>query len=160
MTDRADYTSEEWNLLKETPFVVGAAVAVAGASGLGTASELFAVITGTTGGMLAFPENELIQALLKEEENRPSPFKNMDRAELMPAAIDRCHQVVAVLEAKTPAVEAAGYKRWVVTVGEAVAEAAKEGGFMGFGGERLSQEERLLLDEIKAALKIEAEPTG
>lgn len=155
MTTRGDYTAEEWALLKETPFVVGAAVAVSAASGLGTAKELFAVVTGTTGGMLAFPENELIQALLKDED-RPSPFRGMDRDELLPAAIERCRQAAVVLEAKVPAREAEDYKRWVIAAGEAVANAAKEGGFFGFGGEQVSEPEQSLLDEISIALGVNA----
>ncbi len=151
MTGRTDYTLEEWELLKETPFVVGAAVAASAASGLGTAKELFAVITGTTGGMLAFPENELINALLEDGE-RPSPFKGMGRDELTPAAIEKCRQAAVVLGAKTPAGEAQAYKRWVITVGESVAEAAREGGFLGFGGETISEPEQSLLDEVKMAL--------
>jgi hypothetical protein len=37
-------------------------------------------------------------------------------------------------------------------VAESAANAAKEGGFMGFGGERVSAAEQGFLDELKAAL--------
>ena len=38
-------------------------------------------------------------------------------------------------------------------VAEKVANAAKEGGFFGFGGERVSAGEKAFLDELNTALK-------
>ena len=48
--------------------------------------------------------------------------------------------------------EESAYKRFVLGVAQAAAEAHKEGGFIGIGGKRISDEERVALDEIEAML--------
>ena len=156
MTTQANYTPEEWKLLKETPIVVGAAVAAAAKSGLGTAKELLTVVTGTTGGIVEFPENALIQSLLREEDDWPNPFKDIKRDDLKAIALNNCRRVTAVLEQKAPTEGAEEYRRWVISVGEAVANAAKEGGFLGIGGDRISEREQSLLDEFATALRFGA----
>jgi hypothetical protein len=42
----------------------------------------------------------------------------------------------------------------MVSVAESVAEASKEGGFLGFGGVRVSEREQSVLDQIKAELSL------
>jgi hypothetical protein len=62
--------------------------------------------------------------------------------------------VVTLLARKAPAPEAEGYKRWLLTVAQRVAEAAKEGGFLGIGGVRVSEAEQATLAEIAGALGV------
>lgn len=40
----------------------------------------------------------------------------------------------------------------MLTIAQAVAEAHKEGGFLGVGGKQVSEEEQAALDDIKATL--------
>ena len=40
----------------------------------------------------------------------------------------------------------------IATVAEETANASKEGGFLGFGGERVSAGEQAFVDQVKAAL--------
>ncbi len=44
------------------------------------------------------------------------------------------------------------FKKWLLTVGRRVAEAANEGGIFGFGGERVSDAEKNVLRQIAFAL--------
>ena len=48
--------------------------------------------------------------------------------------------------------EASAYRRFVLGVAQAAAEAHKEGGFIGIGSKQISDEERVALDEIEAVL--------
>jgi len=48
------------------------------------------------------------------------------------------------------------YKRWLVTLAERVAKAAKEGSVLGFGGELVSDEERSAIRQIAFALGLPA----
>ena len=48
--------------------------------------------------------------------------------------------------------EAEAYVNWAIQVAEQVALAAKEGGFLGVGGERVSAQEMTALDAIREAL--------
>jgi hypothetical protein len=48
---------------------------------------------------------------------------------------------------KSPA-EAEEYKRWLVALAQKTAEAAKEGGFLGIGGTRVSEAETSAVSEL------------
>jgi hypothetical protein len=48
-------------------------------------------------------------------------------------------EVVDLLNTKANPDEATGFKEWLYGVAKAVSEAAKEGGHLGFGGERVSK---------------------
>jgi len=64
-------------------------------------------------------------------------------------------QVAALLDAKAPA-DAAAFKTWLRHVSQTVAESATEGGFLGFGGVKVSEAEKATLDEISQALGLPA----
>ena len=57
-----------------------------------------------------------------------------------------------VLNEKGSAGEVEAYKRFVLDVAQAAAEAHKEGGFIGIGGKQISDEEQAALDEIRSVL--------
>ena len=69
--------------------------------------------------------------------------------------LETLRQTSAVLDAKSPD-DAAGFKAWLHGISERVANAAREGGFMGFGGVRVSDAEKATLDEVSRALKLTA----
>ena len=50
--------------------------------------------------------------------------------------------------------EAQAYKQMLMAVAERTADAAKEGGFLFFGGERVSAGEQAFLTEVKGALHL------
>jgi hypothetical protein len=69
--------------------------------------------------------------------------------ETPPAALaSTIKSAVAAVAAKDPA-EAAAYKQMLLQVGQSVAEAAKEGGFLGMGKKLVSDEEQAALDELR-----------
>jgi hypothetical protein len=59
---------------------------------------------------------------------------------------------VAAVDATATPEEAAQLKQWLYGVGDAVANAAKEGDLLGFGGKRVSDAEAAVLVEIKDIL--------
>jgi hypothetical protein len=60
-------------------------------------------------------------------------------------------EVSAVLDAKAPQ-DAAGFKTWLLTISQNVAEASAEGGFLGIGGVQVSDAEKATLADISKAL--------
>ena len=48
--------------------------------------------------------------------------------------------------------EVEAFRRWLVAAAQAAADAGKEGGFLGFGAERVSAGERRMLDQVRAVL--------
>ncbi len=162
MSTKADYTPDQWQLLLDVPPLVGTAVMVAGRSGLGSVKEALAVASGVLDAKHGYESNQLIQALLdariknKErshvEQFSDNPYRGRPPEEIKEMTVDKCQQVADLLEQKSTPSEAAEFKAWAVAVGEKVANAAKEGGFLGIGGERVSAEEADVLAAVSSAL--------
>jgi hypothetical protein len=73
-------------------------------------------------------------------------------------AASRCWRelrgVNELVTAKAAPQDAEAFRRWLVAAAQAAADAAKEGGFMGFGAERLSAGEQQMLEQVRAALGV------
>ena len=70
-------------------------------------------------------------------------------------AIEGLAEVAVLVDGKA-ATDAAAFKAWLHGIGEKVAEAATEGGFLGLGGVKVSDAERVTLAAIGRALRREA----
>ncbi|MBT8427742.1 MAG: hypothetical protein KJO02_06915, partial [Erythrobacter sp.] len=88
---------------------------------------------------------------IAQDEIRRS-FDGADRQATLRRAMSSIRDAVAVVEEKAPA-DAERYKLFLMSIAQRVAEAAKEGGFLGFGGERISAAEQSALDEMSRILR-------
>ena len=164
MATKADFTQDEWATVRDTPYLAAMAVTVAGASGLvGTLKEAFAATSSLVEGMRS--QSELVRLLSGKEEIQaaqerirslmhPEPGTDLAalKAKLESLVSERARQAVVVLSKKGSSQDVAAYRDFVKGVGERVAEAAKEGSFLGFGGERVSEGERTMLATLDRAL--------
>ena len=66
--------------------------------------------------------------------------------------LDELRGVNELVTAKATAQEVEAFRRWLVAAAQAAADAAKEGGFLGFGAEQVSAGEQRMLDQVRAAL--------
>lgn len=166
MTDKTNFTSEEWKLLLESVMMAGMAVTAAEPSGLwGLLKESFASGTALAKAKLDDAGNPLIKAVVADfdtsegrsaaRDGLKAKFSGADPASIKARSIDSLRQVAALLDAKAPA-DAAAFKAWLRQISQGVAEAASEGGFAGFGGVPVSDSEKATLSEISSALKLAA----
>ena len=58
----------------------------------------------------------------------------------------------AIVSAKATAEEAAAFKQWLLTTAQDAADAAKEGGFLGFGAVQVSEGEQSMLEQLRVTL--------
>src|SRR5215470_4470848 len=163
MATKADFTADEWKQIQRAPFMAGLAVVAASPSGpFGVVKEMFAV-----GKMLGEVKtqgssNELIKALVGDIEagakdaSAPEELKGKTPDEVKSYAIGSLRQVAALLEKKAKFDEAQGFNQWLVSVAQKVAEAAKEGGFLGFGGTQVSEQEAATIKELSSAVGFKA----
>jgi len=166
MTTKADFTQSQWQLILDVPVMVGMGVMIAGKSGLGTMKESFALTKEMIDAVKVHADNELIQSVvnarLKDKEKSTAealsdnPYTGSGRDGLVDAAVEKCEQVCSVLADNCSDREAQEFKLWAMRIGEKVAMAASEGGFLGFGGEQVSSEEKQALARISQALGVEA----
>ena len=161
MATKADFTQEQWETLRDTPHLVALAVAVAGASGIfGSLKE--AVASATTIVSAVQGDNALLRALCDKEELKQAQstikaqIPKTDMAELQAhlkqAALDNANTAMALLKERGNTTDIDAYGTFLQQIGLKVAEAAKEGGFLGFGGERISSGEKDMLTNLDSVL--------
>jgi len=160
MTTKADFTNEEWTHLLQAPTAAGIYIMMADPNFvIGSMKEAFAVSAGIiskekesnsellTALLADFKEKEMVkQARLKFEE------KNLEA--MQQTAYTTLEKVVRLLAEKATPEEAAEIKNWLYELAVKTAEAAKEGGFLGFGGTRVSEKEKKALQELADLLGV------
>lgn len=162
MSKKSDYSREEWQLLLDVPPAVGTAVMYAGQSGVGSVKEAMAMASGILGARNGFEGLELIESLVAARiennekssiETLDSPYVDLTPDQILDDAVARCRRVSDILDDKATDDEADGYVEWTVSLAEKVANAAKEGGFLGIGGTRVSEEEARAIKAVRRALR-------
>lgn len=161
MATKADFTVDEWTQIQRAPFMAGLAVVAASPSGpFGVVKELFAVGKMLGAVKTQGTSNDLIKALVADIEagakdlSAPAEMKGKTPEQVKSYAIESLRQVAALIDKKTKPDEAQGFKQWLVSVAQKVAEAAKEGGFLGFGGTQVSEQEAATIKELSTALGV------
>ena len=173
MSIKDQFTEDEWFLLSSTPAMVGSAMSSAAASGvIGTVKEMTASMKSTVAALKDYPNSELIQALLEKAENwdeakdKISDYRERakqklesgqikSREQLHEQAMKDCREAAKLVDAKCSPDDAKAYREWTLKVANNVAAAASEGGFLGFGGEKISPEETVMLGRIEEALGVQ-----
>jgi len=157
---KEDFTAEEWQVLFTAPSMAGLAVTAASPSGpIGVMKEMFAVGMSLAELVKNKPDNSLIQALVEDVRQRgtkpqkPKGLKSME--EVKNYALEQLRAVAKILDEKNAGAEGEEFKAWLVDIAKRTAEAAKEGGIFGFGGELVSKEEEEMIQEIKSILNVE-----
>lgn len=164
MASRTTFTDEEWTRLLESPMLASVAVTAADPSGLwGTVKEGLAASGAFAEAKTDAAANELVRAVVADydtpegrdaaRDGLKAHFAGAEAADVKPKVIGSLRQVAALLDAKAPE-DAPAFKAWLHDVARRVAEASREGGFLGFGGVRVSDAEKATLDEISEALKL------
>ncbi len=164
MTDKSDFTVEEWKLLLESVMMAGIAVTAAEPSGLwGLLKESIASGSALAQAKLDPGSNPLIKAAVADLETSQgqsiardglkAQLASSKPIEIKARCIETLRQAGALVDAKAPA-DAAAFKGWLHQISQHVAEAAKECGFLGFGGVRVSESEKAALTEISNALGV------
>lgn len=160
MSVKDKFTSEEWNHLLRAPML--AAYAVAGAAP-SRQEDFVREMAGVAEAVVEVEHSVAKDSLLGEviadivsnaEDDKRGQTEKLSLDDARVRAIDTCRKVAATLETKVSPEEAYQYKRWVLVVAERVAEAAREGGAFGFGGEQISGSEIAAINEIGEAIRI------
>ena len=152
MATKADFTQEEWALLAKAPFMTGMLVSIASPSGLsGVLSESLVVTKALMSAESDPGTSPLIKDLvadIKATRGEISKSQGLTRDNAKQSAKDTLSQVVSLLSTKSSPEDAASFKEWLKKIAQTSAEAAKEGGFLGFGGETVTSAEKDSIAEI------------
>jgi hypothetical protein len=148
MTTKSDFTDEEWQGVLRTPILVGGYIATADMSTFGLISEMRGLTKAIThhpvpaaaadlvGAVIADIKADALtpesQQILKTHSNRTQNEQLLHQLGLDVEAVDRT---------ATPD-ERTAFKSWLMDLAQATAEAGREGGFLGIGSVRVSEQEQ------------------
>lgn len=166
MVGKANFSPDEWAKILSSPMLAGMAVSIAEPSGLfGMLKEGMASAHALLEARTDPAANELGKEIAAEMETSEGRTASRDAlqaelaskspAQIKEKAISTLTEVAAILDAKAPQ-DAAAFKAWLKHIAENVAEASSSGGFLGFGGVKVTDAEKATIAEIAAALKIPA----
>ena len=141
MTAKADFTEEEWNVVREGPPAAGMMVLVA--QGGGSFRETWALAKTYAEARKQHGESELLDELVSEKPD----LKKYDSAEeFEQRGLDGLRQAIEVLERKATPEEVDAYKRFVLEVAQRVAKAHEE------EGEPVSPAERAAIEKVASTV--------
>jgi len=159
MAAKADFTPEEWTKIQFAPLNAALVVTLASPSGpIGMVKEMFAAVSS----VVELEQNPSASQILKQvaadikarkDQLELPKFSSVDEGKTHVTA--QVREAVALLDAKAGD-EAPAIKQWLYSVAEQAAHAAKEGGFLGFGGTTVSPEETSALAELAGILGVAA----
>jgi hypothetical protein len=165
MATKTDFTEQEWESLRDAPLLVAFAVATAGGSGpFGSIKEAFAPVGAIIEA--AKGSNPLLRSICDNQELKAaqqslrSSIKFTDAKEMrdhfQKRAADTAREATATLNQKGSPGDYDAFRTLLVNIADRTANAAKEGSFLGFGGEWVSEGERGVISRISQAMEAPA----
>lgn len=151
------FTTEEWKSVSHAPFLVSTAIGMADPSGpFGMMKEGIA-LAGAVKNAIQGEAGELAKEVATDlRHHRPSRSDLVGEGvrstgEARTSAIAKLRSVARLVGSKA-GTDASAYTTWLAGIAGAVAEAGREGGFLGIGGEAVSDDEERAIGEIRTAL--------
>lgn len=157
MTTKTDFDQDEWTRIVRAPLMAGLAITLADPGGpIEAAKETMATMRSATSP----PSREQllsevaldVQDKVQHRQNPLSGYKPGKEAPAGDQVLEELHAVQEMVAAKATPEEAEAFGRWLVASAQAAAEAAKEGGFMGFHAVRVSEREQAMLDRVRESV--------
>jgi hypothetical protein len=143
MTGKADFTQQEWDLILQGPPSAGMIVVTAQRGG--TFRETVAMAKAYVEARQQHGESELLDEIVAAKpEADHTRYHSVE--ELKQHGLQHLRDAVDLLERKATSDEVEGYRRFVLTLADKVANAHRE------GGTGVSEAERAAINEISAAL--------
>ena len=155
MTTKADFTEEEWTRLGRAPLVAGMAISIADPGGpieaiKETSAALKTVVNAAQSGSHGEFVKEVASDVAAKAQQRQNPMGGFKPKGSQASAevLDELRAVNALLVEKTTPEETAQFRDWLKEAAQQTALAAKEGGFLGFRAQRVSEGEQEMLDRL------------
>jgi hypothetical protein len=159
MTGKADFSDDDWTRLKRAPFVAGMAISLADPGGpIEAVKETAATLKTVREAAESGGRGELVDAVAQDAvadmKQRTNPLHGFKPKGTMAGQeiVDELTEVNRIVSAQATPDDAAAYRDWLKAAAQEAANAAKEGGFMGFHAERVSEGEQRMLDKLAEVL--------
>lgn len=150
MASKADFNAVDWETIVDGPLYAG--MRVASAERGGTLKETVALGRVYQEARAHQGESPLLDELVASPAALDPARLQRAGGDLEALTTAELRKAVAILQRTATPTEIDAYKTFVMTVAQAVANAHREGGFLGIGGRAVSAAEDAALDEISLAL--------
>jgi hypothetical protein len=141
MTAKADFTEEEWNVVREGPAAAGVLVLMA--QGGGSFRETWALAKSYAEARKQPGQSQLLDELASE---KPDVERHSTREEQESQGLKGISEAIALLEQKATPEEVEGYRTFVLAVARKVAEAHEE------EGQPISAAEQAAIDKVASTI--------
>jgi hypothetical protein len=145
MTAKADFTEEEWNVVREGPATAGVLVLMA--QGGGSFRETWALAKSYAEARKQPGQSQLLDELASE---KPDVERHSTREEQESQGLTGLREAIALLEQKATPEEVEGYRTFVLDVARKVAEAHEE------EGEPISAAEQAAIEKVASSIRTPA----
>jgi hypothetical protein len=151
MTTKADFSEQEWDLIRVAPVDAGLAVITADQGGM--MRETFAMAKAYAEARTQHGNSQLLDELVSGRPERDhTRYHSYD--ELKDHAVQTVRDAVALLEGKASGDEVEDYRRFIASLMDRVARRHEE------GGQAISAKEQAAIGELTAALGGDADASG
>jgi hypothetical protein len=144
MTTKADFTEEEWELVREGPPSAGLIVSTAQRGG--SFREAFSIAKAYTEARKQHGESELLDEIVSTKPD-VDRSRHSSVEELKEHSLQHLRDAVALVEQKAAPEELDDYKGFILTVAERAAAAKREE-----GDDPMTEQERAAIAEIAEAI--------
>jgi len=141
MTAKADFTEEEWNVVREGPAAAGVLVLMA--QGGGSFRETWALAKSYAEARKQPGQSQLLDELASE---KPDVERHSTREEQESQGLTGLREAIALLEQKATPEEVEGYRTFVLAVARKVAEAHEE------DGQPISAAEQAAIEKVASTI--------
>jgi hypothetical protein len=158
VTTKSDFTEDEWSRIVRAPFVAGMAISLADPGGpVEATKETMATLRSATNP----PSREQllvevaldVQAMTQEKKSPLGGYRpSAQETPWGEQVLEELREVQTLVATKAAPDEATAFAHWLVTAAQAAADAAKEGGFLGFRAQQVSEREEAMLGRVRAAV--------
>ena len=161
MTTKDNFSEQEWRLLLLASTHATTDIITADMSTVGAMREMKAMMEAMMHQDPSSDAQELVNSVTTDYQARtkkkqglepPKVEEGQEGEDGREPARQGLRQAAALLNEKCPPEEAAGFKQWLMTIAQEVAEADKEGSHFGIGGVRVTDKEKAALAEIESFL--------
>lgn len=146
------FTAEEWTKIRLAPIAVTYYVMSASPSGvIGSIKELTAAGDAMKAALADADATSLVNVAFGSAMEGLDGTNELNERSPRTAMLETIRVAAAAVKAKIPG-EASRFAHTLNTLAQKVAEASKEGSFLGIGAKVISADEQRALDKIRAAL--------
>jgi len=155
MTARSQFTEDEWRRLGRSPLVAAMAISLADPGGpIAAIKETNAALQTLLAAARDGHHGQFVQAVAsdvaEEARHRHNPMTGFrpTGSSAREEVLDELRGVNALLVDKTTPEQRDQFREWLKEAAQGAALAAKEGGFLGFNAQRVSEGEQQMLEQL------------